>query len=53
MSKTEDLLTVSVGPARKAWVRANKWPASKAMQRAIDEAIAKQASDKPAGVNNG
>ncbi len=41
MSKASDLLTVSVGRARLAWVRANKWwNASAAMQRAIDEAMA-------------
>jgi hypothetical protein len=40
MSKASDLLTVSVGRVRLAWVRANQWPASAAMQRAIDEAMA-------------
>ena len=50
MSKAEDLLTVSVGSARKAWVQANKFQASKAMQRAIDEAMAGPAPVMPRSI---
>ena len=50
MSRAEDLLTVSIGPARKAWVQANKWAASKAMQRAIDEAMAGPAPVMPRNI---
>jgi hypothetical protein len=50
MSKSEDLLTVSVGSARKAWVQANKFQASKAMQRAIDEAMAGPAPVMPRNI---
>lgn len=50
MSKAEDLLTVSVGSARKAWVQANKFQASKAMQRAIDEAMAGPAPVMPRNI---
>jgi hypothetical protein len=45
-----DLLTVSVGAERAAWVRANKWPASLAMQRAIDEAMAGPAPIMPRSI---
>ena len=50
MSKAEDLLTVSIGRDRKAWVQANKWAASKAMQRAIDEAMAGPAPVMPRSI---
>ena len=50
MSKVEDLLTVSVGSARKAWVQANKFQSSKAMQRAIDEAMAGPAPVMPRSI---
>lgn len=47
MSKAEDLLTVSIGPERKAWVKANAFPASKALQSVID---AKRDPSMPARV---